>query len=410
MKRLLFLTILCLAAVFGAAAFTYNDGRGSLSPYPGGVPTVVAPDSLTPIFINHVGRHGSRYPAGPAFTLQLKGALDKADSLKTITPLGRKLLSAVNRVAAVSKGRWGALDTIGMAEQHGIAARMAARYPQLMDSARVSAVSSLSPRCVMSMYAFMHRLSESGKHISLSASSGDAYTPLLRPFDVDESYKAYRADTAWVGRYRRFLAANVSIEPLLRVLGSGYPLDYASAYDLALSEYYVLAGADAMGMAIDAKEYFTLKEWQGMWSTFNFRQYLLYSSSTVSQRPAAMAAPLLQDLVATADSALSGKIADRVRLRFGHAETLMPLTALMGIPGCRYLTNYFDTVADNWRDYASFPMAANLQMVFFRAPSGTIYVRVDFNEHPVRLLRNVNSDYVRWDDLRLYLLEQLPLE
>lgn len=84
--------------------------------------------------------------------------------------------------------------------------------------------------------------------------------------------------------------------------------------------------------------------------------------------------------------------------------------SLLQAPGCYYLTNYYDTLADNWKDYESFPMAANLQMIYFRGPSGRIYVRTDFNEEPIKLLRASKEIYIPWDSLRLHLIELLPLE
>ena len=111
----------------------------------------------------------------------------------------------------------------------------------------------------------------------------------------------------------------------------------------------------------------------------------------------------------TADSVINGKLDIRAKLRFGHAETLMPLMALIQAPGCYYLSNYFDSVADNWKDYEQFPMAANLQLIYFRGPSGKVYVRVDYNEKPIRLLPGQASDYVEWSKLRSRFLELLPL-
>lgn len=409
MKTRLIFSILAVVTTLSAAAFDFKAGRASLSPYPQQVSMVEAPDSLTPIFINHVGRHGSRYPAGSLHTMMLKQALDKADSLKTITPLGKALKKEVERVISSTNGRWGELDTIGEMEHRGIAGRMYRKFPQLLDSAKVVAISSYSPRSVMSMYSFTHQLSKMAKDIDISTESGRKFNALMRNFDEDEQYKAFRADTAYTGAYNRFAAENITPEPLQRVLGDNYPIDYNRFYDLALAEYYVIAGMNAMGLECDASKYFTMEEFRRFWTVFNFRQYLLYSSSVVSTRPAEIAAPLLQNLISTADSVVSGKLRIAAKLRFGHAETLMPLMALMQAPGCYYTTYYFDTVADKWQDYAMFPMAANLQLVYFRAPSGEVYVRADYNEKPIRLLPGAKSDYVKWDDLRLHLLQLLPL-
>ena len=406
----LFLSLAILLTIPVAQAFDYKAGRASLSPYPTNTKVAEYPDSLTPIFINHVGRHGSRYAASSHFTMLIKRALERAAKEKTITPLGKQFLAETERVIDATAGRWGQLDTIGEREHRRIAANLYANYPQLMDSSEVRAISSYSPRSVMSMYSFTHELAMKAKDITISTSSGKCHSRLMRNFDLDEEYLAFRKDTAYTATYNRFAAANIPIDPLLRILGENNPLDYDKVYDLALAEYYVAAGMNAMGLDFDASKYFKLNEYQKLWSVFNFRQYLLYSASTISTRPAEIAAPLLQDMIATADSVISGKLAISAKLRFGHAETLMPLMSLLQAPGCYYLTNYYDTLADNWKDYESFPMAANLQMIYFRGPSGRIYVRTDFNEKPIKLLRGTKDFYIPWDTLRLHLIELLPLE
>ena len=409
-KRIL--SILSVIAMFATAVygFDYKSGRASLSPYPEEVKMSEYPDSLTPIFFNHVGRHGSRYPASSLHTMMIKRALDTADSLKTITPLGKEFKKEVERVISATAGRWGELDTVGEKELRSIAARAYRKYPQLFDSAQVSAISSYSPRSIMSMYSFTHQLSEMAENITITASSGKSFNTLVRNFDEDEAYRQFRSDTLYTAAYRRFAADNIPVEPLLRILGENYPFDYDKIYDLALVEYYVSAGMNAMGLESDASKYFTTDEYRKLWSTFNFRQYLLYSASVLSQRPAEIAAPLLQDIISTADAVVSDRQKITAKLRFGHAETLMPLMSLLQVSGCYYLTNYFDTVADNWQDFAMFPMAANLQLVYFKSDSGEIYVRAEYNEKAIKLLPGSDSEFVKWSDLRTRMLELIPLE
>ena len=96
-------------------------------------------------------------------------------------------------------------------------------------------------------------------------------------------------------------------------------------------------------------------------------------------------------------------------LRFGHAETLMPLLSLLRIPGCHYMTNYFDTVALHWKDFDIVPMGANLQMVLFKTDKGDYCVRFDLNERPVPLLPNSDEIYTPWQQAREYLVHCLPL-
>ena len=88
----------------------------------------------------------------------------------------------------------------------------------------------------------------------------------------------------------------------------------------------------------------------------------------------------------------------------------MPLLSLLHIPGCYYLTNYFDTVAAHWRDFDVVPMASNIQFILFKAKkSGRYYARVDLNEVPVKLRKGDDAIYYPWGELRRYLTNCVPI-
>ncbi|MDE6248667.1 MAG: hypothetical protein K2M29_03040 [Paramuribaculum sp.] len=394
-----------------ATAYGYEECRGSAMPYVVPSRAVSYPDSLTPVFINHVGRHGARFLSSPRKLNRLVAALRKADSLKTITPLGRRLLSLTGDITRRSEGQWGALDSLGMAEQRGIASRMYALFPELFRHKKIEAISSYVPRCIMSMDVFTHQLSRLDNKLSIYTSSGRQNNSLLRFFEDNTEYREAVRSTPVKDAYEAFENHAMTLEPLRRVLGAGFPYD-DSAADLAMDEYSVLAGTAAMGMSgkeCDLSQYFRPEEINALWSINNLSQYLQRTATTLTPLPAEIAAPLLRELVNTTDDAVNGKSAATVMLRFGHAETLMPLFALMRLPGCWYLTNYFDTVALNWHNFYVVPMASNLQMILFRSDSGRHYVRFDLNEVPVKLRHNV-SEYLDWNEARQILIEEcLPL-
>ena len=71
-------------------------------------------------------------------------------------------------------------------------------------------------------------------------------------------------------------------------------------------------------------------------------------------------------------------------MRFGHAETLMPLYALMDMSECRYVTTDWGNVSEHWMDWNIVPMAANLQLVLCRNPkSGGMYLITYRDERPL---------------------------
>ena len=61
-----------LAADPTATNYSARQCEGSLTPYPVSIKTVNIPDSLTIVYINHVGRHGSRFPASGASCFKLR--------------------------------------------------------------------------------------------------------------------------------------------------------------------------------------------------------------------------------------------------------------------------------------------------------------------------------------------------
>ena len=131
MHRIIFLavamtSVLCsYAADPTATKYSWDECQGSSRPYPAPKEVVAHPDSLTPIMINHVGRHGARFAATPKHATTLMEALRDARDKGTITPRGKELLTLTEGVVNIIGGRWGALDSLGMAEQRGIASRMA---------------------------------------------------------------------------------------------------------------------------------------------------------------------------------------------------------------------------------------------------------------------------------------------
>ena len=411
-RSLLFILLALPLALFGkdpmVTGYTAEQCQGSLRPYPS--PKDFAyPDSLAPVLLNHVGRHGARYPAGSGHTMALLRLLNQADSLGTITPLGRELRELTLRVARESEGRWGALDSLGEAEQRGIASRMIRRYPTLFKDRRVEALSSYSPRCIMSMDFFTHQLARMDNRLEIYSNSGRQNSLLMRPFDVDQDYRDFAEGDAWRVPYNAYKETWVPVTALKKVLGEKFPYDEIDLCESALIEYYVLAGMSAMSVPVNLMRFFTPVELNCLWSVFNLRQYLQRTATTVSTVPAEIASPLLLDILQTTQAAVDGQVQASVRLRFGHAETLMPLLSLMHLPGCYYMTNYFDTVGQHWRDFDVVPMAANLQIVLFKSKRNRYYVSVALNEKLVPLIPNTETLYVPWETARDYLNRCVPL-
>lgn len=392
-------------------SYSFQQCEGSAMPYPVPAESVTLPDSLTAVFINHVGRHGARFPSSPKNVTTLIRELAKADSAKALTPAGEELLTLAKFVSETSRNRWGALDSLGMAEQRGIASRMFRNYGMLFNDTHVNAISSYSPRCVMSMYEFTHQLDRLNNHVEITTSSGRQNSPLMRPFDLDPDFIEWAKSGDWKAAYEMQFETMMPTAPARKLFKGEYAKEMTNdhARKVSYHAFKLLQGLSAIGLPSKMERYFTREEANQAWSCTNLSHYLERTASTLSTLPAEIAAPLLTDLLTTAEAAVEGKQQYAVMLRFGHAETLMPLLSLMHLDGCYYLTNYFDTVALHWKDFYVVPMASNLQMILVKSKSGKMYVRFDLNERPIPLLPGSDIIYTPWEQAREYLLRCIPL-
>ncbi|MBS1187878.1 MAG: histidine acid phosphatase [Burkholderiaceae bacterium] len=96
-----------------------------------------------------------------------------------------------------------------------------------------------------------------------------------------------------------------------------------------------------------------------------------------------MALGLQRDFFDEVSRIASGDLTRAARLRFAHAETIIPFAAIMGVPGAatpvaRAQTYSYDN--NSWRGDTVSPMAANMQWDVYRNASGKVLVKMLYNE------------------------------
>ena len=127
-----------------------------------------------------------------------------------------------------------------MAEQRGIASRMFANFPELLDNANISAISTYSPRAVQSMYEFTHQLTEYSNKMNINTSEGPKYSPLLRFFDTNNEYIKFRTTNSWKKIYDEFLMNECPTAPIRKLIGDKYVIDDKQLRELAFYQYYII--------------------------------------------------------------------------------------------------------------------------------------------------------------------------
>jgi hypothetical protein len=412
-------TALCLASPLAAQTAREeieadrNKAGGIYSLYeePKAVPAP-APKGYKPFYISHFGRHGARHnSADPAFLLNL---LDRAAEDGKLTPLGEDVRARYTALYPQLKLREGDLTAVGTAQLEGIARRMMTLYPRVFRKGRtVQAVSSTSPRCLLSMAAFLQGLRSSGWKGDISLDTGNAWMRTVAPHrKANELYVQQRgrirtedraACEADVQRLRdeidaqAFLSRLFSDREWVRSLGDPHAIMNAF-YSLAVS-------LPCTGLPADFYDLFTPEELYREWQVENLRYYGYFGPSKYFGGTSwAIAAPALEKIISDADEDLrTGTTA--ARLRFGHDLGLMCLYSLLDLEGWRTVAADPHEVADAWRSYRV-PMAGNLQWIFYRNAAGDILVRLRVNEEDASLPVEpaVEGIFYRWEDLRAYCL------
>ena len=133
--------------------------------------------------INHLGRHGARFPTSGKALDKAKKALILGQQENRLTTDGKILLSTLQHLSDSFEGQWGKLSVLGELEQKGIAGRMMRHYPQLFsNSAKVEAIATYVPRCINSMDAFLTRLMLDNPSLRIQRNEGRQYDDILRFF------------------------------------------------------------------------------------------------------------------------------------------------------------------------------------------------------------------------------------
>lgn len=415
MKGLLLIGIF----MFCPVSILWGQGRiqqyaGTAMPYPiVKDSSVFFQDDMVPFYINHLGRHGARFPTSGKALNRVMEILESAQRENRLKSRGLTLLSIIQNLLGTFDGQWGKLSVVGEEEQQGIARRMIEHYPQLFsDSAKVQAIATYVPRCIHSMNAFLACMVEFNSSLHIQRNEGRQYNGILRFFDLNQSYVDYKENGDWRPIYETFVRQKISPVSVVKnfFLESGQETD-KEAEEFVMALFSIAAILPDTGATTSLDGLFTIDEWHNYWQTQNLRQYMSKSSSPVGQMlPVAIAWPLLSEFIHSVDEVIKGKSDIRANFRFAHAETVIPFVALMGIEGTDVQVAVPDSVSKYWKDYEIAPMAANVQWIFYHDKAREIWVKILLNEKEMTLpVSTSRFPYYRWEIVCMYLKKRIAM-
>ncbi len=426
--RKIFILFSLLLSVAAIASRPYNNLpshlAGSMMPYDFSYTesTPIWPDSLKPVYVARVARHGARYISSPKKLEKLQEVISKASAAGTLTKEGRKFSALLKAVVSNTADQWGRLSEVGCQEEVSLAKDLYSLLPGLLKKGRVNAISTYVPRVVMTMYQFNHELTALSGDINITASEGKQYSYLLRCFTADSLYAAYREGGTWSKVSEKLMDSIVSPLPARKILGNLPGYDNHKLKKLTLEMYDVLQSLTAFGMDAPTDEFMSAADYRACWEVDNLEHYLRNTDTPLSSLAGKASSPLLARIIADADASLGTRLIDQTMKRadmkmadapvrydanfyFGHAETLMPLLSLMRVEGCYDDSADFATLSSRWKDYEIVPLGANIDIVLLESPTGRTYTTIRHNGRFVAPMSG--SMIVPWADYKAYLTSQM---
>ena len=389
---------------------TIEKTGGVYSAYPlDFAPQTRAPKGYKPFYVSHYGRHGSRYLIGDRDYKWLVDLFEEAHREGALSDLGEDARQRLLKVWEEAEGHGGDLTPLGVRQHRGIAERMYAAFPEAFKgNPSISARSTVVLRCAMSMVAFGDRLKELNPNLRISYEASHKYMDYLN-YHTDESNRfTSSTDGPWAEEYRKFEDVHTNPDRLIASLfkDKRFILKKVNPKEVMWGMYWVASDMQNAETKVSFYDLFQPQELFDLWQCINYRFYVGNANHADGKGiVVANAKSLLRNILDSADEAIQkGGIA--ATLRFGHDGNVIPLVALMQIENCNVAVDDPYEVYKVWSDFKVVPMAANVQIAFFRNEKGSaddILVKILHNEHEVHIpVQTDQFPFYKWSDVESY--------
>ncbi|KAL3630564.1 hypothetical protein CASFOL_023548 [Castilleja foliolosa] len=397
------------------------------------------PDQCKPIHLNLVARHGTRAPTKKklkeldALATRLAVLLENVkEQSSTVTPAWLKGWKS----PWTGKHKGGELITEGETELYELGIRTRERFPELfiedyhpdtypIKATQVSRASASAVAFGMGLFSGRGNLGQ-GRHRAFAvASESRASDIMLRFHDCCQNYKAFRKSQEPSLDKLKEPILNEITQGLVSRWGLNFTRrDVSSLWVLCKQEASLLNTTDQACALFSPSEpawlhgvirEFTivgLMEWTDDLEVFILKGY----GNSLNYR---MGVPLLEDVIQSMEQAIKAKEDGLVhgsyelaRLRFAHAETLLPFSCLIGL----FLDgSEFEQILNEqplnlpvkppekriWRGSTVAPFAGNNMLVLYSCQSNNTssdyFVQVLHNERPIPMAGCKNSDFCPFD-------------
>lgn len=388
-----------------------------------------APKNYQPFYINHVGRHGSRYISKPKheeITLQI---LQQAKEQKQLTAQGKKLLNQLTKINELNRDHYGALTDLGKTDISKIAQRMLNTYPTVFRANHIDVMSTTIPRAIDSAKAFLQPFSSLYPDLTITQQPEDSQV-LLRFFEYAPAYLNYKKSqeiktavnslekSALTKQISQKIADKLFSKSFAARLKDGIEIndDKIKTRDFVLSLFAIYQETLSFSPAtcsknnINLAKYFSSADKKWLTTVITAKNYLQIGPAfDIHGIQINIAAPLLREIITSSETAINDDTIN-ANFRFAHAETISPLATLLELDGTTNITDAIENYPNYWKAEQIIPMGANIQFIFYRHKTKPqpILVKVLLNEREVHLpIKTAQYPYYLWQDVKAFYWQKL---
>lgn len=372
-----------------------------------------APKGYRAFYISHYGRHGSRSDwAGKMTYGRVVEVLQAAKEAGVqLTPAGDSLLREATYVLEKYDGMDGRLTPRGVREHARLAQRMYDRFPEVFTrgSKHIRAVSSTSPRCLISMNGFTSRLQAIMPELDMDLDTGEKFMDYISKAENDTISRRTRAELSRRYGGNGFMPHVDDSVTILKNLFLNPSEGKTIVGNTDMFQYCVYAVAKIAEANDINDNLFRYLPFDAVYRFHESSFLSAYLNQCNSQLNGDLRMPRAKDLVdiliKQADDVISGNRKNAADLCFGHDWPYLGLCSYLGLEGIgdRLST---DEAAATWMASWNCPFAANLQMIFYRSKKAGEPILVKFlvneRETAIPALVPETGPYYKWDDVKSF--------
>lgn len=358
-----------------------------------------APNGYKPFYINHYGRHGSRYAWNPKTYSILHDVLSGAHEAGCLTPYGEDFRERYEAFYVEPLMNTGDLTALGYEQHVRIGEYVGRSFPQVFRKGRkVDAISSTAQRCIVSMGAFNIGLAGECDGLEYRLCSNHKGMSIVAPPSAPKSMvRHFEGEKAEVNMESVFSFWARSIDPECIVSKIFTDKSYVDSieggpWSFVCELWQLYCGYHNYESEPLFDDLLTDDQRVGFWEAFNYSSF----RGDVTARYTEI--PLLEDFILKAENAFDDPDV-AANLRFGHDYILEAFLCLLNVNGCGTIPATAEDVKYWFQNY-NIPMAATLMFVYYTDRKGDILFKVLLNEEEAVLpqFEPVSGPYYRWDD------------